>query len=156
MKFFLLFIGLLFGNVATVDITEIRNSCKHAKDSKENVEKFYELTRSANYKGNSVLSAYYGCALTLKASFSEKRGDKISFFKQGKKLIEEAIASDPSNIELRMIRLSVQTSAPRITRYYREIDADKSFLIENIDKVPSLKLKKFIKGFMSTSAAFKK
>ncbi|WP_299219026.1 hypothetical protein [uncultured Aquimarina sp.] len=156
MKFFVLFIGLLIANATTADIMEVRNSYKYAKDSKENTEKFHELTKNIDYKGNSVLSAYYGCALTLKASFSEKRGDKISFFKQGKKLIEEAIVSDPNNIELRMIRLSVQTSAPRITRYYKDIDTDKSFLTENIDKVPSPKLKKFIKGFMLTSKAFKK
>ncbi|WP_298538830.1 hypothetical protein [uncultured Aquimarina sp.] len=156
MKFFVLFIGLLFINITVNDITQVRSSYKYAKGSKENTEKFYELTKSLNYKESSVLSAYYGCALTLKASFSEKRGDKISFFKKGKKLIEEAIASDPNNIELRMIRLSVQISAPRITRYYKDIDADKSFLKENIDNVPSPELKKFIKGFISTSKAFKK
>ncbi|WP_299254169.1 hypothetical protein [uncultured Aquimarina sp.] len=155
MKFFALFVGLLFMNANTADIVEVRNSYRYAKDSKENTEKFYELTQSINHEESTVLSAYYGCALTLKASFSKKTMDKISFFKQGKKLIEEAIQSDPDNIELRMIRLSVQTSAPRITRYYRDIEEDKSFLTKNIDKVPSSKLKKFIKGFMSTSQAFK-
>ncbi|WP_299439103.1 hypothetical protein [uncultured Aquimarina sp.] len=156
MKFFALFIGLIFMNINPVDISEVRNSYKYAKDSKENTDKFYELIQKTNHQNDLVLSAYYGCALTLKASYAEKRGDKISFFKKGKKLIEAAIASDPSNIELRMIRLSVQSSAPRITRYYKHIDADKSFLVENIEKVSSPKLKEFIKGFMSSSNAFKK
>ncbi|MFD2561932.1 hypothetical protein [Aquimarina rubra] len=156
MKFLVVFIGLLFTNANVADIAEVRELYRYAKDSKENTEKFLEITEKTNYQNDPVLSAYYGCALTLKASFSEKRGDKISFFKQGKKLIESSIETDPNNIELRMIRLSVQSNAPRIIRYYKEIDEDKNYLIKNIDKVTSLKLKEFIKGFMSTSKVFEK
>ncbi|MDH7446732.1 hypothetical protein [Aquimarina sp. 2201CG14-23] len=154
MKVFVFFIGFLFLGSSIIDLTEVRNSYRYAKESKENTEKFYELTQKTDHQNNQLLSAYYGCALTLKASFSERRGEKISFFKQGRKRIENAIASDPNNIELRMIRLSVQTSAPRITRYYKNIDGDKKFIIENIDKVSSSNLKEFIKGFMSKSSAF--
>lgn len=156
MKFFVLFVGLLFANINGTDISEVRNLYRYAKDSKQNTEKFYEVVQKMNYEEDSILSAYYGCALTLRASYAERRGDKLSFFKKGKKLIEAAIASDPNNIELRMIRLSVQSSAPRITRYYKNIDTDKIFLVENINKVSSPKLKEFIKGFMSRSKAFKK
>jgi len=70
-------------------------------------------------------------------------------------MIEDAIASAPDNIELRMIRLSVQINSPIITRYRRNIEEDKKFLQENIGKVTVPKLKKFIQGFMSTSKAFK-
>lgn len=156
MKFLALFIGVFFfSSGINTDITEVRNLYRYAKDTKENTEKFYKVTQNTNYQKDPVLSAYYGCALTLKASYADSRGDKISFFRKGKKMIEEAIESDPSNIELRMIRLSVQSSAPRITRYYKNKDEDKSFLIDNVEKVSSPKLKEFIKGFMSTSEAFK-
>lgn len=156
MKFLVLFIGVFcFSSSIDTDITELRNLYRYAKDSKENTEQFYKATLNSNHQKDPVLSAYYGCALTLKASYADSRGDKISFFKKGKKMIEKAIESDPNNIELRMIRLSVQSNAPRITRYYKNMDEDKSFLINNIEKVSSPKLKEFIKGFMSTSKAFK-
>ncbi|MBW1297177.1 hypothetical protein [Aquimarina litoralis] len=156
MKFLALFITLFFVNISsTSDITEVRSLYRYAKDTKENTEKFYKVTQNTDYQGNPVLSAYYGCALTLKAAYADRTGQKISFFRKGKKLIEAAIEAEPDNIELRMIRLSVQTSAPRITRYYKNKDEDKSFLTDNIEKVSSAKLKKFIKGFMSTSEAFK-
>ncbi|GAA0723375.1 hypothetical protein GCM10009430_26750 [Aquimarina litoralis] len=156
MKFLTLFIGLLFTSfTTTTDIVEVRNLYRYAKDTKENTEKFYKATQNTDYQGNPVLSAYHGCALTLKASYADRTGEKISFFRKGKKLIEAAIEVEPDNIELRMIRLSVQTSAPRITRYNKNKDEDKSFLTNNIEKVSSPKLKKFIKGFMSTSEAFK-
>ncbi|MHA7057015.1 hypothetical protein ACWGOQ_0007340 [Aquimarina sp. M1] len=156
MKFLVLFIGLLITNSTVSDVTQVRELYRSAKDSKVNTEKFLEFVKNTDYQNDLVLSAYYGCALTLKASFSEKRGDKISFFKQGKNLIENAIEAAPDNIELRMIRLSVQSSAPRITRYYREIDEDKNYLINNIDKITSPKLKEFIKGYMSKSTIFEK
>ncbi|WP_027392739.1 hypothetical protein [Aquimarina latercula] len=156
MKFLVLFMSLFFVNTSTVDITEVRNLYRHAKDTKENTDKFFETTQKINFENKPVLSAYHGCALTLKASYADRKLDKISFFRKGKKLIETAIEAEPNNIELRMIRLSVQTSAPKITRYYKDIDEDKDFLTNNVEKISSPKLKKFIKGFMSTSKAFNK
>ena len=155
MKFFVLFIGLFITNPTTmVDINQVRNSYRYAKDSKDNTEKFFELTQKTDYEEDPVLAAYYGCSLTLKAFYADRTGDKISFFKQGKKMIEAAAISDPNNIEIRMIRLSVQSTAPRITRYYKNIDADKNYIIQHIDNVSSPKLKDFIKGFMSESEVF--
>jgi len=157
MKLIVLVVGLLLSQVThATDINEVRNLYRYAKDSQENTEKFYELVQKTDYANNNVLTAYYGCALTLKASLAKKRGDKIALFKQGKKLIEEAISNNPDNIELRMIRLSVQMNVPKITRYYKNIDEDKRYIIQNIDKVTSVELKEFIKGFMSQSKAFKK
>ncbi len=154
MKILGFFIALLALVDGSIDINEVRNSYKYAKKSKENTEKFYQLTKKTNHDNDHVMAAYYGCALTLKASFSEKIGDRISFFREGKKMIETAIKSDPDNIELRMIRLSVQTNAPRITRYRKNIEEDKQYLLQYIDNVSSSTLKKFIKGFMTTSEAF--
>jgi len=148
MKLFALFIGLLFTNTSISDISEVRDLYRYT-------EKFYELTQKGNHAEDVVIAGYFGCALTLKASFSESTGDKISYFRKGRRMIEDAIESAPNNIELRMIRLSVQISAPRITRYRRNIEEDKKFLQENIGKVTVPKLKKFIQGFMSTSKAFK-
>jgi len=154
MKFFVVLIGLLFSNIITTNIDEVRNSYRYAKQSKENTESFFELTQKTDRQNDPVLSAYYGCALTLKAAFSDKTMDKISYFRKGKKLIDLAIESNPKNIELRMIRLSVQISAPRITRYNRDIDTDKDFMIKNVDNISSPKLKEFVKGFMSNSGVF--
>lgn len=148
--------GLIFVNASSVNITEVRNLYRHAKDTKENTDKFFETTQKTNYQNKPVLSAYHGCALTLKASYADKKMSKISFFRKGKKLIEAAIEAEPNNIELRMIRLSVQSSAPKITRYYKNIEDDKNFLTNNVEKISSPKLKEFIKGFMSTSQAFNK
>ncbi|WP_378175358.1 hypothetical protein [Aquimarina sp. SS2-1] len=156
MKFLVVFIGLFLTNTSVGDLTTVRELYRFAKDSKENTEKFLQYIEKTDYQNDLVLKAYYGCALTLKASFSEKRGDKISLFKQGKKIIETAIEADPNNIELRMIRLSVQSNAPKITRYYRNIEEDKNYLLSHIDKVNSPKLKEFIKGFMSSSEVFEK
>lgn len=154
MKFFALLIGFLFINTIVVDINEVRNSYRYAKESKDNTEKFFELTQKTDYEKDPVLTAYYGCSLALKAAYSDKTVNKISFFKRGKKMIEAAVASDPDNIEIRMIRLSVQSNAPKITRYYKNIDDDKDFIINNVDAISSPKLKELIKGFMSNSDLF--
>jgi len=152
LLFFSVLISVGLSNM--VDISEIRESYRYAKKSAENTEKFYQLTSKSDYSKNHIIAAYHGCALTLKAAFSSSIGNKISFFKQGKKLIEASIEKDPDNIELRMVRLSVQTSAPGITGYKKNIEEDKTFIINHIESISSISLKKFVKGFIRTSEAF--
>ncbi len=155
MKLITVLLGLLIvvGNVT--DIDKIRELYREASISKENTEQFYQLTKKSVVNKNPVYSAYYGAALTLKASFEKKRKNKIDLFKKGKTLIEAAIESNPNNLELRMIRLSIQSNAPKITAYNKNIKSDKEFITANVDTISSIKLKKYLKGFMSQSKVLK-
>ncbi|KAA1244650.1 hypothetical protein [Aquimarina sp. RZ0] len=154
MNFLIVVFGLFFTIIHGIDVDEVRDAYRYANSSKEKTEQFYQLTQKTNHTKDNVMAAYYGCALTLKASISSKMGDKISYFKKGKKIIETAVQADPDNIEIRMIRLSVQMNAPRITGYRDDIEEDKNFMLKNINEVSSSKLKEFIKGFMSHSKIF--
>lgn len=49
---------------------------------------------------------------------------KFSTFKEGKNMIEKAIAQDPKNAEIRVLRLGVQLNAPSFLLYHSNIDAD--------------------------------
>jgi len=146
--FVALLCSLFFFNAHAIDISEVRNLYRQASESEENTEKFHNIIQKTNYKEDPVLSAYYGCSLALKAGHSWSIFDKISFFKRGKKIIDEAVVSDPNNIEIRLIRLSVQSNVPKITGYYKNIEADKDFINKNIKYVTSMDLKELIEGFM--------
>ncbi len=136
------------------DINEVRQAFKHANDTEENAEQFYELTKAFGVNEGTILSAYHGASLALKASKAKQRRDKIAYFKQGKQLIDAAILVKPNAIELRMIRLSVQSNAPKITRYHKNITADKKFITDHVDTINSVQLKTLVKGFMKDSKLF--
>ncbi|GAA3508317.1 hypothetical protein GCM10022393_19120 [Aquimarina addita] len=154
MKLMSLFIGLFFMIINSADMNQIRDLYKHAHESKENTDRFYELTKESDQQDPVVLG-YYGCATALKASFADGVWKKLSLFKEGRKLIDKAIISAPNNIELRMIRLSVQYGAPKILMYYSEIENDKAFILNNVDAVSSSGLQQFIKAFIANSEVFK-
>ena len=80
---------------------------------------------------------------------------KKKLFEKGAKLLEDVIAKDGDNYEVRMIRLSIQENAPRITGYKGEINTDKAFLIKNYDGQPAA-LKTYVKNFVKLSPSFTK
>ena len=73
--------------------------------------------------------------------------------KEGKPLIEEAIAGQPDNVELRLIRLSVQENLPKIVPYRNHIAEDKAFIIANYERLP-LDVRHYVAGYIKKSKEF--
>lgn len=78
-----------------------------------------------------TVKAYTGTLLMKRAEFLGSPGKKLDSFKEGHALLEEAIAQDPNNAELRFLRLSIQENAPKILTYFNEIDEDKAIVIKH-------------------------
>ena len=157
MKLFISCLFLLF--LGKTDIAEVRKLYTDAAKSEANAKAFsVKLAEVPDNDPNKVLVAYKGCSLTLKSKFSGVLGDKISFMKEGAKLIDAAAAADPDNIEIRMIRLSVQESVPRIVNYRANKKEDKAVILKNYKEAGELKdyIRKFIAQSKSFTAAEKK
>lgn len=154
MKVLLIIVTFFFLVGDTVRIEDIRNAYKTCNESKEKTEQFYELTQKELQNKGAIYRAYHGAALALKASFSWNPFSKISYFNKAKKMIEEAILSEPNNIELRMIRLSIQANTPKIADYYKNLEEDKDYIFDNIDKVDDKELKLYIENFIAQSSIF--
>ncbi|MEW7291661.1 hypothetical protein [Aquimarina sp. 2304DJ70-9] len=152
LSILLVFISTITTN--EISIEEIRSSYKICNESKENAEEFFELTKNALHNQGAIYEGYHGAALALKASFLWNPFSKLSYFNKGKKMIDEAIQSEPDNIELRMIRLSIQSNAPKIAGYYQNIEEDKKFILGNIEGVSGQELKEYVEGYISHSPVF--
>ncbi len=140
----------------TISIEEIRSSYKVCNESDENAEQFYELTKKALLNDGAIYDGYHGAALALKASFSWNPISKLSYFNKGRKMIDAAVDSEPDNIELRVIRLSIQSNTPKIVGYNKNIEEDKNFILNNIKKVKRDGLKEYVNGFITNSKVFSK
>lgn len=115
----------------------------------KNLELLREKAKSTTEKG--YLSVY-------EMVYAKHMGNpfkKLSQFKKGKSLLENVIATDGTNVELRFIRWSVQTHAPGILNYSSNIATDKKFIVENFSKLKDDTVKdiiyKYIKGANSFS-----
>jgi hypothetical protein len=103
----------------------------------------------ANQNNSKTHLAYLGYLQTVWANHTINPVNKLSTFKNGKKNIELALKSNPNNLEIRLIRLSVQKNAPGFLGYNANIKEDTEFLKENCHQIKSVVLQKNIETLLS-------
>jgi hypothetical protein len=78
----------------------------------------------------ATIKKHKGALLMKKAGFQKTPKDKLTFFKEGRILLENEISLDPKNSEYRFLRLIIQENAPKIVKYNTDILGD-SDLVKN-------------------------
>src|SRR5699024_3692328 len=106
MKKLLLPVLFLFSVLGfSQDLETIRAQYPKAKDSSEITDQLYEELSEVP-EDQVVLSAYKGAVSALKADFAKGVGKKINFIKEGANLLDNAVAAEPDNVEVRYLRLT--------------------------------------------------
>lgn len=136
-----LFFLFSFVNVNITDKARI-NYNKAVTDKSVCNEIIKELQGSNNVSALKI--AYLGGYRTIWANHILSPIEKLKTFKEGRKLIEEAVQKESNNIEIRFIRLSVQKNAPAFLGYKSNIKEDEEFLRKNKNAVSSEILSKNI------------
>lgn len=149
----LILIVSLFLFVATPELSEVRKQYTNAIDSKANAEKFYKLLEGVSKEDSKTLVAYKGASIALQAKFSPKKEDKKKQFIEGTQLLDFALKNDSKNLEIRLIRLSIQENTPKIMKYKGNIAEDKQFIVSNFSKQNN-SLKEFVKLYVKQSKVF--
>lgn len=152
MKIYFTFILFLVFS-GSPSITEIRKLYVTAASSEANAKEFVEKLSNVSKEDNKTLVAYKGASLTVVSKLEKKIADKSRKFKEGASLIEYAIAIEPNNIEIHLIRLSVQENVPKIVNYRGNKKEDKRYLLDNY-KEQSGALKVYVGNFITQSKSF--
>ncbi len=153
LKLVFLFLGLLLTDVSP-DLASVRNQYPKASNSEEAAKKLHNELISVTKNDVPVLLAYKGAVSTMMANYTQRIKDKKLFFKEGKELLEHALQSDPNNVEIRCIRLSVQENVPKITGYHKNMDEDKKFILANYAAMTDKDARLFVKGYVTRSGSF--
>ena len=146
-----IFILLVFVN--NPEITEIRRLYASVIQSETNAKEFASKLSEVGKEDNKTLYAYKGVSMTLLARYKKEVSEKSKTFKEGAKMVEFAVASEPNNIEIRLIRLSIQEKAPKILKYSTNKKDDKNFILTHY-KEQTGNLKEFLKNFIQNSKSF--
>ena len=154
MKTFLvLFLSVTLFNAAP-KLSELRVAYPKANADVLVMNKLFEELATVSKEDNKILVAYKGAVSTLKAKHSKAVKNKKTYFKEGAKLIEYAVQSEPKNIEIRCLRLSVQENSPKVVGYKKNIAEDKQYILDHYKQISNTEIKKFIKGYVLLSNAF--
>lgn len=148
----LLFLFVSIFAFQSVSLSEIRKAYATANSSKQNALKFYD--ELDNYSGsNQTILAYKGAAYALQSKYVGTKESKKENFTKGVAYIEKAIKAEPNNIEIRMIRLSVQENIPKMLKYKMNINEDKNQILKLYDSQTN-EVKQLIKSYVKTSKSF--
>ena len=121
------------------DFERIRTNYRLAVlDKKVCLEMIRELSASPR---NSLQQGYLGAFQMIWAVHVFNPISKLRTFNRGKKKIDEAVMADPDNVEIRIIRLSIQTKSPSFLGYRDNIDEDKKIIQANHKSITSTVLR---------------
>ncbi|MCI9846168.1 hypothetical protein [Flavobacterium pectinovorum] len=135
------------------DLAAIRKMYADVTKSENNAKEFSEKLAGVSANDDKIFVAYKAASILLDSKFEKKLGEKMERFKEGAKLLESTIKSEPNNIEIRLIRLSIQENVPGITGYKKNIKEDKKFLTEHY-AAQNAALKEYLKNFILQSKSF--
>jgi hypothetical protein len=145
---------LLFINFAgTPDLGTIRKMYTGVTKSENNAKEFSEKLAGVSNNDDKLLVAYKAASILLDSKYEKKLKNKMDRFKEGTTLLESTIKNEPNNIEIRMIRLSIQENVPGVTGYKKNIKEDKKYLTDNYAAQNS-SLKEYLKDFILQSKSF--
>ena len=149
--FYIAFVSLFMWNPS---VSELRKLYIKASDSKEISNQFSEKLKDVKKTDKPVLVAYKAAALTIKAKHAKKIKDKKIYFKEGAALLEYIIVENPADIELRVIRLSIQENSPKVLKYRANKSEDAAYIYKHLQAVSSQAKKTYIKAFVLQSKSF--
>lgn len=136
-----------FGQTTNIE-KELKRLYYNAIENEDSTELLLSKTSSINESSASILLGYKAMANLLSAKFAWLPTSKLSYFNEGKALLESAIKKDPSNVELIFFRFSTQIESPSILGYKGMIDKDRIFLIENFKLEEDPMVRKIMKDFL--------
>lgn len=148
MKFILsLIFGLMF-SIGSISLENLRDFYPLASASKASADKFRNMVAKAT-GADPAVTAYRSASKIIQAKF-EKGPARKPLLIEGIKGLEYVISRNPKNVELRVIRLSVQENLPKIVGYNTKIAEDKGVIVRNYP-FQNAALKQFIRDFAAVS-----
>ncbi len=145
--FFLLFFicqTLSYSQVITPDA--LRREYQQVNTDSASCAKIYKKIIKSNNADN-ITTAYRGAITASMANYSKDKKEKLKLFNSGKKLLEQAITSDSTNIETRFLRFTIQSNCPKALGYNKQLSSDKNFILKNYSSTTNIAVKRMISSF---------
>ena len=153
-KLYFVLFGCICLTTTGIDIAEVRTAYRSAPTSEALTKTLFDDLTAVGKSDDPVLIAYKGAVITLMAAYAEGLNEKKQFFKDGRELLEYAVATAPDNVEIRCVRLSVQENIPKVTGYRKNQEEDKAFILQHYASMQNADAQDFVKGFVYQSKNF--
>ena len=150
ISFLLLFSSISFAQ--TPGIETLRKEYYKVKTDSATCAALYQKISTSTPTDN-LLIAYKGAITAAMADHSANKAEKLKLFNTGKKMLEQVIKTDSSNLELRFLRFTIQTSCPKALGYNKQIATDKKFILSHFDTFKNSEFKAKMWSYLLNSTA---
>lgn len=151
MNFVVLILVFFSALLQAPTISEVRELYQESAESEAAAEKLLEISEEND--DSALILGYQAAAEMMLAKHVGNPISKMSHFSKGKKLFERALEADPSNVELRFLRFSVQSETPGFLGYKDNLEEDKKILFLNLESMKDRELKRIILVFLTKASA---
>lgn len=136
-------------------VSEIRNIYLEAVHNKKECERLLSILRAANDK-DPLMLGFKGAGTIVSALHKTMPWDKLSAYSKGKSTLEHALSLAPQNVELRYLRLGIQSNLPKYLDYRADIARDSNFLRKELPGINDRELRLNINAYLRTLGKRKK
>lgn len=150
----LLTILVCFISLKNSTLSEIRQAYSQVNNSTEKQQEFVTLLQKTT-DDTPVIRAYRAAA-TIIASKSLKGKQRTDLFKEGTSMLEKIVKEQSDDLEIRLIRLSVQEHLPKFLNYNKNINDDAQFIKDNLSKIKDKELLNYVNSYITQSKQFQK
>ena len=142
---------ILFSGISgqNPQLTEMRKLYLTAAEDEASAKKLMKIT--SDKKNEPLFLGYHGASQMMMAKHVGNPFKKLSYFNKGKDMYTAAINADPSNVELRFLRFSVQAEAPGFLNYKQNLEEDKKILLTFTPQLEDAELKRMILNYLAHS-----
>jgi hypothetical protein len=131
------------------DIQQLRNYYVQAGKNREKTNDFVAVFSKYNKILDPLQLAYYGTALAMNADIAKGKYTKYKLFVSGRDKIEEAVNKDKLNVEIRVLRFSVQSNLPAFL-FYDNREEDKAYILNNLAVISNISDVEFVSSVWNT------
>ena len=132
---------------------DIRREIGAVFAQEEVCDRFVERFDRAGTSGSALLLGYHGAVRMARGRHAFDPLSRLVHFNGGKAMLEQAIAQDLTNAELRFLRLSIQVNVPSIVGYDTNKAEDLALVERKLKDVKDPALKDRIVRFIATNRA---
>ena len=152
MRSFLLLVLFQFPLLSwSQEVSDIRKQYTESVKDETKCKSLYDRLFAQKSITDPVVLGYKGAVSMVMAKYVGSPLSKLSYFKEGKELLENALKKAPQNLELHFVRFGIQENLPSILMYNENLREDKDFIIKHLEEVDRPKFKQSIIAFLLKS-----
>lgn len=132
--------SIAFNSFSQVSLDSVRDCYLSTEHGEEEILRLINLTSTDT--ASPIVRGYNNAAKLMLLDYEGNPIEKYKSFKKNTTELDELINDNPSNIELRLLRYSIQLMAPFFLKYDHSLSLDYHFIVAKINSQPP-KVKQF-------------